>query len=242
MANTPASFLGLPSELRNKIYELVVLHQEPINPWAENLTPGLLRANKAIHSEASSLFYSRNVFDFADATPEDILLFLERVGSQNAGYIQHIRIAFPTFLSLNSDDVALEEGSVSILTNIQGRCTNLNTLTTSLESTNAVELRLDNLDNHRMATAALMLVDARFRVISSLQEIIVEVYEDGPSGHFRKEMKRCGWTIREWVEEDDDRRGFSDDDDYDDYDDYGGNDYDDYDIDNDSDFWRRAMD
>lgn len=249
--DTPASFLSLPSELRNGIYELILLHEEPIDPWfdynrRQKLTPGLLRANKAVHREASSLFYAQNRFDFTKGTLEDVASFLEQIGSNNAAYIRHICVDFPRFLYLDPSDVTLEEESVGILANIQSGCANLSTLTTSLYSTNAMELRLDNLDNPKIVTEALKLVDTHFRAISSLQEIIVEVYEDGPSDHIRRRMKSHGWTISttEYVEEEDWSRSFSDFD-YDDYSyggDSGGDDYDDYDIDNDSDFWRRAGD
>ena len=122
----------------------------------------------------------------------------------------------------------------------------MRTLTTSLNSTNAIEHRLDALDNHKVVTEALKLVDTHFRAIPSLQEIIVEVYEDGPSKHVRKEMESHRWTIHtvENVKEesfDGCVSGFE----YDDYGyDTGDDDYDDdkYDIDNDSDFWRRAAD
>ena len=106
-----------------------------------------------------------------------------------------------------------------------------------------MEVKLDTLDHPKIVAKALALVNARFRAISSLQEIIVEVYEDGPSGYIRREMKNQGWTISatEYVEESDFDRSFSDveDDDYRYDDDSGG---DDYDIDDDSDFWRRAGD
>ncbi|KAI3323876.1 hypothetical protein HD806DRAFT_495831 [Xylariaceae sp. AK1471] len=252
-SETPARFVSLPSELRNGIYELILLHEEPIDPWTaslgflqERLTPGLLRANKAIHREASSLFYGKNRFNLSDATPEDVISFLEQIGSKNAAYIRHIVIDFPVFLHLDPGDVTLVEGSVSILVTIQSRCTNLSSLKMPLYSTNTMELRLDNLDNHKVATEALELVDTHFRAITSLQEIILEAYEDGPSGYIRQRMKSHGWTIStiEFVEEDW-GRSFSDfdDDDYGYGYDYGGdNGDDDYDIDNDSDFWRRAAD
>jgi len=122
----------------------------------------------------------------------------------------------------------------------------LSTLTTSLYSTSTIELRLDALDNPKVVTEALKLVNTHFRAISSLQEIIVEVYKDGPSDHIRRKIESHGWTISitEYVEEEDFDRSFSDFE----YDDYGydsGGDDDDndtYDIDNDSDFWRRAAD
>lgn len=59
-----------------------------------------------------------------------------------------------------------------------------------------MEARLDNLDHSRIVTEALKLVDTSFRAISSLQEITVEVYEDGPSDYIRKRMNNHGWTIR----------------------------------------------
>ena len=247
----PPNFFSLPSELRNRIYELRLVHQEPIDPWAnynrrQKLTPALLRANKTVHREAGSLFYAQNRFDFTMGTPEDVASFLGQIGRNNADYIRHISIDFPKFLYLDPGDVTLEDDSVGILANIQSGCANLSTLTTSLYSTNAMELRLDALDNPKIVTEALKLVDTRFRAISSLQEIIVEVYEDGPSDHMRRKMESHGWTISttENVEEEDFDRSFSDFE-YGDYsygDDCGDDDYDDYDIDNDSDFWRRAGD
>ena len=59
----PATFLDLPSEPRNKIYEQLLVLQEPIDPWVdynqrENLTPRLLRANKTVRREASSVLYA----------------------------------------------------------------------------------------------------------------------------------------------------------------------------------------
>jgi hypothetical protein len=239
-----ANFLRLPSELRNRIYELCLLHTEPIDPWAEynelqELTLGLLCANKTVHRETSSLFYALNCFDFTMATPEGIALFLRTIGRNNANSIQHVYINFPTFYDLEPSNVALAEGSIGIFANIQSSCANLITLTTSLHSTDHIELRLDALDNPQIVTEALKLVDTHFRAISSLQEIIVKVYESGPSGYIRREMESHGWKISviEDVEEWGRDRFWEDASDND----YGYGD-DDYDIDNDSDFWRRAAD
>ena len=41
-------------------------------------------------------------------------------------------------------------------------------------------LELDALDTTHIVADALALVDTHFKAITSLQEIIVEVYEDGP--------------------------------------------------------------
>jgi len=195
-----SNFFSLPRELRDQIYELVLLHQEVIDPWVDydrrqKLTPELLHVNKTIHREASSLFYAQNRFDFTMGTPEDVASFLGQIGRNNADYIRHICVGFPKFLYLDPGDVTLEDDSVGILANIQSGCANLSTLTTSLYSTNAMELRLDALDNPKVVTEALKLVNTHFRGLSSLEEIIVEVYEDGPSDHIRRKMESHGWTI-----------------------------------------------
>ena len=239
------NFLSLSAELRNRIYELVLLQQEPIDPWVRRhkLTPGLLRANKKVYREASSFFYARNRFDFTMRILEEVASFLEQIGHNNTDFIQHICLDFPSFLYLDPSEVTLEDDSVGILANIQGSCTSLSKITTSLHSTNTMELRLDALDSPKIVSEALKLVNTRFRAISSLQEIIVEVYEHGPSGHIRREMESHGWIINttEDMEEEEFDRSYSDFE----YDDYGYEDDnldDDYDIDNDSDFWRRAGD
>lgn len=210
------NFFSLSRELRDQIYELVLLHQELIDPWVDyylrrKLTPELLHVNKTIHREASSVFHAQNRFDFTTRTPEDVASFLGQIGRNNADYIRHICVDFPKFLYLDPGDVTLEEDSVSILANMQSGCANFSTLTTSLYSTNAMELRLDALDNPKVVIEALKLVNTHFRAILSLQEIIVEVYEDGPSDHIRRKMESHGWTISiaEYVEEDFDR-SFSD--------------------------------
>ena len=103
-----------------------------------------------------------------------------------------------------------------------------------------MENRLDSLDSPTICAKALALVAARFKTISSLQEIIVEVYEEGPSSDIRRKMESHGWIEPVEEEEWNNDRTWDDVEDdeslYDDYDD------DDYDIDNDSDFWRKAAD
>jgi len=231
------------------------LVEDPIDPvlryyHQQNTTLGLLRANKVVHHEASSLFYGHNRFDFTSLGPDQVASFLKEIGSNNAGYIRHVLIDFPRFLYLEPGDVTLEEDSISILSSIQSNCLNLSTLTTSLYSTHDAELRLDRLDNYKVANEVLELINSRFKAISSLQDIILNVFFDGPSDHIRGRMKSHGWTIStteyEEEEEDDWNRSLSDFDDYDyGYRDYGYGD-DDYaalhDFDSDSDFWRRAAD
>jgi hypothetical protein len=59
---------------------------------------------------------------------------------------------------------------------------------------------IDALDSPR-AAATLALVDTRFKAISSLKEVIVNVYDESLSCDLREKMCSCGWIIEGiWVE------------------------------------------
>ncbi|KAF5648036.1 dynamin family [Fusarium sp. NRRL 52700] len=247
----PLSFLSLSGELRNAIYELILLQSEPIDPWLRygpRVLTALFCVSKTVHHEATLLFYSQNRFDFAGRHPEKIASFLQQIGTRNASSIRHIIIDFPEFRHLDPGDVTIDEESIDILGNILSSCTSLSTLRTSLYSTESMEHRLDNLDDDgSIATEALNLVDTHFRAIPSSPEIILEVYEDRPSDSLRRNMKSYGWVLSENPSEEEeywDRRfSDADSDDYGyGYDGYNSYNDDEYDIDNDSDFWRRAAD
>ncbi|KAI8949370.1 hypothetical protein F4801DRAFT_404211 [Xylaria longipes] len=195
-------FLSLPSELRNCIYELVLLHQLPVHPGVgyaykreKILTPGLLRANKAVHREASSLFYGENRFGFTNVRLKEVASFFEQIGSTNAAYIRHVYIDFPLLDRLEPGHVTFEESGLRPLATIQSACTNLSTLMTSLASTDVVECTLSRVKVLQVTTEAFQLADTHFRAISSLREIIVEVDADLLSEQTRRIMKSHGWTI-----------------------------------------------
>ncbi|KAJ6105287.1 hypothetical protein N7523_010097 [Penicillium sp. IBT 18751x] len=240
----PASFLSLPAELRNEIYKYLFVRREPIDPWNgdHELELNLLYTNSAILHEARSLLYGHNCFDLT-WEPCRIPEFLVTIGFINASHLQCIRIDFPELRYLEDDEVSLTEDSFSFLEKIQSRCTNLKKLITAADSTNAMEYRLYSFDSPRLCDKALALVGARFRAIPSLQEVVIEIYEEGPGSIIRRKMESQGWKLivvepaedeewdidRSWDEIEDEEY-------FDDYDD------DEYDIDNDSDFWRRAAD
>lgn len=108
-----ASFLTLPSELRNTVYEQCFLHPEPINPWMvfnhrRELAPGLLCTSRTVNLEASSVFYAQNIFDFTKMTPKDVAVFLGTIG-RNADYIEHVCIDFPSLRDLEPGHFALSK-------------------------------------------------------------------------------------------------------------------------------------
>jgi hypothetical protein len=209
-----SNFLNLPWELRDQIYTLVLLHQEPIGLCGVNsdqFTPGLFRVSKIIYYEATSLFYTKNRFDFTGRAVEHIRRSFSQIGRYNADYIQHICIGFPAFVvDRESGNVTLENDTDAILTNIQSCCANLRTLTISLyggdaiSELDAVWLQRDKQENLKVVTEVLKLVNSRLRAISSLQEIIVETDEDGPNFHIQRRMESHGWKINvvEFEEED----------------------------------------
>lgn len=237
----PTNFLSLPSEIRNDIYKHLLVLEDPIecprNSWLQHsevraLTTGLLLTNKTVHHEASSFFYAQNRFSFFWCTLEHVESFFEQIGRTNTNWIRHIYIEFPEFKCLDQLNVSLEEDSVQILEKIRDECSQLSTIKTSVMS---IEYRLDALDCPKAATKAITLVDTHFRAIPSLEEIIVEVYEDSRSGYARNEMKRRGWTItvKEWGSDFDGFYRYDGNDSYD----YGYDEGYEYDIDSVSDYY-----
>ncbi|TEY38081.1 hypothetical protein BOTCAL_0502g00090 [Botryotinia calthae] len=192
------NILSLPRELRNKIYEELLVCEPSIEIDSQlrflpiDLTQGLLFTCRTIHSEARSVFYAQNTFKFALSNAQ---AFLNKIGLINASSIQHVTITFPSFYDLETPNIVLGVSDSQGLSKIQNDCTSLNALETDLESTNTWQSKLDELDNLNIVAEALALVDSRFRAIRSLQKITVNLYEEGPGDYIEKEMINHGWII-----------------------------------------------
>lgn len=62
-AQNEKHFLGLPGEIVNKIYNYALVEEGPISiPHTGIFPPGLLSVCRQIHKEASSVYYTENVF------------------------------------------------------------------------------------------------------------------------------------------------------------------------------------
>ncbi len=64
------TFLALPGEIRNRIYRYTLIAARPFSvqlQWNRPLDTALLRVNKQIFDEASSIFYAENAFRFPEA-------------------------------------------------------------------------------------------------------------------------------------------------------------------------------
>jgi hypothetical protein len=103
----------------------------------------------------------------------------------------------------------MKDDSRRTLEKLQSSCANLRTLATSPRGKGGLEPRLGENGGPKMVAEALAEIDALFRAISSLQEIIVEVYKDGISTFSRHEMESHGWIVRA-VEEEWDERSWGD--------------------------------
>ena len=193
----PTNFVSLPGELRNEIYHHLLVCEEPVSPWDRNegLAPNILCANKAINYEASSILYGRNCFDLTQLDSKLIFEFLDQIGHHNANHLQCLYVNFPIHPDVGEDDISLEDDSFRILTKILTDCPNLETIIISADSIDFIEFMVYAFENPRTVDKALAHVDARVKALSSVSEIIVNIYEDGPSPNTRSKIESYGWLI-----------------------------------------------
>jgi hypothetical protein len=236
-------FLDLPGEIRNLIYDHLLVFEKPaIVPWAkeEALPVNLLYVtNKTIHHEFGSLFYSQITFDFSShgsaceehqcraCSTKRIVSFLDRIG-QNAKYIQSIKTDFP-FLCCETKgfwtDSWISEYSVQIVNKIGSNCSDLRELILSPTITLNVlfDVAVRDLDE---TLDLLHRIDRHLRKIPSLESIVTRLPDCDEYYNLKDDMEFVfGWEVElidpldiGWITDDDD-----DDDDYDD--DNEGNDY-----------------
>lgn len=245
-------FLDLPGEIRNLIYKHLLVFKTPIVPWAklESLPTNLLYANKTIHHEFGSLFYSRITFDFSKNGPDcgkpyrgscsarRITSFLDEVG-QNAKYIQTIVITFP--LIIGEREWYWEEcwrflDNARVVRKIAANCPGLKNLI--LASNAMLTIVLHVAVEHPDATFDLLhMIDKHLRIIPSLRSLSVMLPDSGDYFKLADEMEsEFGWVVDmvdpsefDWMgdDDDDDEDEDEDGDSYDSWDDEDSDDDDD---------------
>jgi hypothetical protein len=109
----PTGLMQLSPELRNYIYELVLVEERPIHSrdrkYRRVLDLGLLLVNKTNNREASPIFYGQNQFEYAWEVEPIILKRLVDTGD-NAALIRHIWLDLPRMVKksqsifLNGED------------------------------------------------------------------------------------------------------------------------------------------
>ena len=223
----------IPCEIRLKIYSELLVLSEPIvflaeyfSPslplfWSQRggLCPALLRVNKRIYHEASTLLYSNNNFRFPNLFPTvnpetysaDIALFLHQVGSQ-ASHIRHICIPFPHLNYSQPGNPRFYEAYIKHLDLIRDTCTSIRTL--------ELLISLDNADHiftiSSVAAEALHLLETHFKNVPSLKEFVIhfEVWDpEDLNDDLTIKIRDYGWTIKvteqpgTWMDENE-RRAF----------------------------------
>lgn len=106
------SFAGLPPEIRNRIYEEVLVAQDDLNfnrPFNFQRSAQFLRTCKLVHTEGASWLYSKNTFSFdrnrnsrrafwepqdREIGYKDMRQFLRMIGPQNLALIRDMKIIF----------------------------------------------------------------------------------------------------------------------------------------------------
>ena len=213
----PTTFLNLPTEVRDMIYELCLVHHKPINPWnrrkrCKKLGSGLFRVNTTLGREAQSFFYSRNCFDLtwevdcrsAKWGPggqrcEDRPSLLNDISPSNASCIEHILISFPDFSHSVSGDVTLAESNTVGIASIESRCASIKTI--RMPARLDLSTRVLEASYPGIIFKVLPLVDSLLRTSPSLQDIIIEEYPYHTSeitlssDCIQEETRKLGWKL-----------------------------------------------
>jgi len=209
------NFFDIAREIRLKIYsELLVLSESIVfvanygsssSPLfrfkRDELCLALLRINKRMYSEANTLLYFNNRFQFPEVftstssatNSAHIASFLHQIGSQ-ASHIRHICIPFPTFNYPQPDSARLHKMHVKNLDLVRDTCTSIRTLEL-LVSPNCENYVLSD---SSIAAEALDLLDNHFKNIPSLKEIVInfEVYPEQDASDDLTKMHDYGWTVK----------------------------------------------
>ena len=84
------SFMHLPAELRNMIYEFALLEQDSVDICAAEEPPALLSTSLAISREATPIYYGANTFD-APYQP-DAARWLRTLSKRARSLLQSVRL------------------------------------------------------------------------------------------------------------------------------------------------------
>jgi hypothetical protein len=208
----PFNFFSLPSEIRIKIYEELLVAAEiitvvfryadtvaydpfPIYGKGSRPSPNIILANKATHQEASPVLYSRNQFRLGLNTAENarnhtvehtyIAGFVDYIGPSNASLVRHIHIIFPA-CDIHQHDAGrraeITKISQSTLKLIQDKFTSIFSLGFFIH-------------DDTVSTEELDIVHAHLRSIPSLKEVKAITYERLRTAKMVDEMKNKGWIV-----------------------------------------------
>ncbi|KAF7868618.1 hypothetical protein EAF04_005149 [Stromatinia cepivora] len=228
------NFFDLIIEIRLKIYKELLVVAKPISfdisfgrghldaDAKESVGPSLqlLRVNKQIYFEATSILYRNNTFELSCAeeslTPtifrsKNPVHFLTQIGNRNASFIRHLGIYFPWFKTCKEGQTRLEG---KLLELIAAKCTCLTTIKMLLWDNHRTDylrhqrsLQHEYVEIGNISAELLKLIDTELKKISSLTEIIVSyhIWKEWPRPEINEKliqmMLDCGWKVQVTKEE-----------------------------------------
>ena len=214
-ASASASFLSLPIKTRNSIYKRVLIVPHPLYLFQDRGCPvetfapekpyrlgALLYNNRQISDEARAILYGMNQFTLqeADTTQRQGRLlesFLNCIGPVNAGFLSHLCIEFPATERIEgqSGEIRIREDSLQSLQLLQNECIRLKTLETLIYDQNYSALIEEEQNRNEFVREVLLEIDAQFRGIASLNEIIVRVSSGSLAPSVREFLQGLGWVV-----------------------------------------------
>jgi len=205
----PISFLDLPGELRNKIYEACLVHHHDVYLNLANQCfrhrPGLFLANKIISRETISIFYAQNRFDFNLDDSTDLIKYRDMIGHENARRIQHVRI-FDIFLyepdpGCEPDPLVPQDLDTDFLNTLKKFFPNVRTLVTSLCLCDGNEEDYIRKYPKHVGEALRISNNHIKSIFPSPPEIILQTYKFYPIEIIQEEIESVGWTPDEGADE-----------------------------------------
>ncbi|CAH0052788.1 unnamed protein product [Clonostachys solani] len=209
-----ACFLSLPAENRISIYQEVFgagqtfflfpgrgTQVDALAPTKPRRWSAFLFTNRLIYSEAREIVYGANRFVLVDVTctqTELLYNFLGGIGPANASLIAHLAISFPVMDRVEDQErgFKLRGDGLRALELLREQCTSLKTLETQIHRQNSSGLTEEKDCDPEFARDALPRIDQQLRAISSLDRVVVEVYEKALMPSVESAMQDLGWTVK----------------------------------------------
>nr|POF22057.1 hypothetical protein CFP56_36144 [Quercus suber] len=200
-----AGFLDLPCEIRNMIYELVLLHEDPIELWRleprrrQQFDIEILRVNKTIYREASPMFYGQNRFELREYNHSLIESLLLLIGTPNARLIQHVVVDLKSVLDLKPFASSYRLVHNYFCADLFACCPKLRSLNALPPGIAAIDQLLTCPDDSQAVRNVLSRIKTKMGLCQSLDRLVAEF----PTLHLlcqgkplSQELERAGWTIK----------------------------------------------
>ncbi|CAG8950819.1 hypothetical protein HYFRA_00003035 [Hymenoscyphus fraxineus] len=220
------TFIEMPLEIKNRIFEQLLLFELPIDMvmrcgkpigYSSNATMSselsfpVLSLNKQINLEASTFLYQRNEFKFAtDCNTYTITPFLRNIGEQNAGFIHRICISYPTMEC--NEYSGLDESYGIALPICGGFIGSRKVDDMSAQAFRVIAWSCPNLKfltmtrsstresrhngSSRLDIKAVLAVNEHLKNFPKETKIVVDVQLGPEDSQVERTMRSCGWMIK----------------------------------------------